>query len=176
MGTAHPARGQVVPLAARPGDPSAAPVGDDWPVELAALYRERWTALVRVAYLLTSDPEVAEGIVRDAASALRVRWGDVDAPRAYLQTAVIDRSRSWLRRQPTRRQAGPDAAQTTGLGADELWDALAVLRERERTAIVLRLYADLPEDEVAAALGCRPTTVRSLVHRGLAKLRKEIEP
>jgi hypothetical protein len=31
-----------------------------------------------------------------------------------------------------------------------------------------------PNAEIAQALGCRPATVRSLVHRGLASLRKVI--
>ncbi len=176
MGTAHATRGEVVPLTARPDDPSAAPVRDDWPAELVALHRERGTALVRVAYLLTSDAEAAAGIVHDAVRALRDRWADVDAPLADLQTEVIVRSRSWLRCQPPRRRAGPGSTAISERDADGLWDALAVLREEERTAIVLRIYADLPDDAIAAALGCRPATVRSLVHRGLARLRREIEP
>ncbi|MEA2551003.1 MAG: hypothetical protein QOE25_772, partial [Actinomycetota bacterium] len=39
------------------------------------------------------------------------------------------------------------------------------------TAIVLRIYEDLPEQQVADILRCRPGTVRSLVSRGLAELR-----
>jgi RNA polymerase sigma factor (sigma-70 family) len=58
---------------------------------------------------------------------------------------------------------------------DELWDALATLSPRQRAAIVLRFYEDLPDDEIAQVLGCRPATVRTTVHRGLAALRKEIE-
>jgi RNA polymerase sigma factor (sigma-70 family) len=176
MGTTQSARGPAALLAARRNGPST-PLGlDDWPAELAALYRERWTALVRVAYLLTADREAAEAIVRDAATALRARWVDVDAPRAYLQSAVIGRSRSWLRRQPPGRHPGPEATQTADQGADGLWGALAVLREKERTAIVLRLYADLPDDAIATALGCRPATVGALVERGLTRLHDELEP
>ena len=58
----------------------------------------------------------------------------------------------------------------------ELADALAVLPERQRAAIVLRYYADLPEAEIAELLGCRPTTVRTLVARGMVALREVIEP
>ena len=186
MAASRAALGSVVPLTARidasPAGPTAAdhatdePVVDDWPADLAALYSDRRTALVRVAYLLTSDAEAAEEIVQDAVIAVRARWADVEEPGAYLRTAVVNGSRSWLRRQRTRRSHRPDPAPVTELGADELWDALVVLRPRERAAIVLRFYEDLPEDEIALVLDCRPTTVRSLVHRGLARLRKEIEP
>lgn len=40
---------------------------------------------------------------------------------------------------------------------------------------MLRFYADLPEAEIAVALGCRPGTVKSLVHRGLRELERVIE-
>jgi DNA-directed RNA polymerase specialized sigma24 family protein len=42
--------------------------------------------------------------------------------------------------------------------------------------VVLRFYGDLPDADIARALRCRPSTVRSLVHRALADLRKTIEP
>ncbi len=56
---------------------------------------------------------------------------------------------------------------------DETWEALRRLPDRQRAAIVLRFYEDLPEAEIARVLGCRPGTVKSLIHRGLARVRKE---
>ena len=151
------------------------PADEAWPDALVDLYVERRLALVRLAYLLTSDREVAEEVVHDAVLALRPRWDAIDDPPAYLRTAVVNRCRSWLRRQRTARAHVPAPAEEVGLGADELWDALATLGDRHRTAIVLRFYEDLPDTDIAAALGCRPATVRTLVHRGLAQLRKEVE-
>ncbi|MGH2719057.1 MAG: sigma factor-like helix-turn-helix DNA-binding protein, partial [Actinomycetota bacterium] len=46
---------------------------------------------------------------------------------------------------------------------------------RQRSAIVLRFYLDTPDDEAAEILHCRPGTVRSLISRGLAELRQEVE-
>jgi RNA polymerase sigma factor (sigma-70 family) len=54
-------------------------------------------------------------------------------------------------------------------------DALAGLPYKQRAALVLRYYEDRPEREIADVLHCRPATVRSLVHRGLASLSKVIE-
>ena len=51
-------------------------------------------------------------------------------------------------------------------------DAIAALPYRQRVAIVLRFWHDCTEAEIAAALGCRPGTVGSLIHRALAELRK----
>ena len=58
------------------------------------------------------------------------------------------------------------------LGADEMIDAIAALPYRQRAAIILRFWHDSSQAEIAAALGCRPGTVGSLIYRALAELRK----
>jgi len=50
--------------------------------------------------------------------------------------------------------------------------ALLSLPPRQRAAIVLRFYEDFHESEIADLLRCRPSTVRSLVARGLEALRR----
>ena len=60
----------------------------------------------------------------------------------------------------------------------ERLDVLAALRtlgEKERAAVVLRYWADLPDDEIAETLGCARATVRSLVHRALPRLREQLD-
>jgi RNA polymerase sigma factor (sigma-70 family) len=59
---------------------------------------------------------------------------------------------------------------------DETWTLLASLPHDQRVALVLRFYEDLPVDEIAAVMGCRPATVRTRIHRALTKLRKEMTP
>ena len=56
-----------------------------------------------------------------------------------------------------------------------MWDALAALTDRQRAAIVLRFYEDVPDDRIAEILDCRPATVRSAIHRGLQSLRRVID-
>jgi RNA polymerase sigma factor (sigma-70 family) len=76
-----------------------------------------------------------------------------------------------------RRVAARTVADPAEVVADaqDLWDAMLRLPVRQRAAIVLRYYADLSERATAEALGCRVGTVKSLVHRGLATMRSEIE-
>ena len=57
---------------------------------------------------------------------------------------------------------------------DETWDLLATLPGDQRVALVLRYYEDLPVDEIAHVMGCRPATARTRIHRALAKLREEM--
>jgi RNA polymerase sigma factor (sigma-70 family) len=54
-----------------------------------------------------------------------------------------------------------------------IWDELGELSERQRAAIVLRFFHDLPDDEVAQVLECRVGTVRSLISRSLSALRRK---
>jgi RNA polymerase sigma factor (sigma-70 family) len=57
---------------------------------------------------------------------------------------------------------------------DETWLAVLRLPFRQRAVLALRYYADLPEGEIAALLGCRIGTVKSARHRALTALRKEL--
>jgi len=57
---------------------------------------------------------------------------------------------------------------------DDLWRALAVLPARQRAAIVLRYYEDLPEREAAAVLGCSTGAFHQLVTRATSTLRAQL--
>jgi len=79
---------------------------------------------------------------------------------------VVNQCRSWRRRRTLERARRPAPVDHAELVADELWDVLATLPHRQRAAVVLRFYEDLPDEEIAHLLGCRPATVRTSVHRG----------
>jgi DNA-directed RNA polymerase specialized sigma24 family protein len=57
-----------------------------------------------------------------------------------------------------------------------LWAALEMLSSRQRAVLVLRYYEGLNDGEIAAVLGGRGGSVRSLASRGLATLRRLAEP
>ncbi len=142
-------------------------------------YRRLRPGMVRLAHLLLGSPEQAEDVVHDAFVACAPRWSSLEAPDAYLRTAVTNQARSALRRSGRDRakadRLGRSVALSVGLPElDETWALLRALPERQRMAVVLRFYEDLPEAEIARLLGCRPGTVKSLIHRGLARVRKEV--
>ena len=103
-------------------------------------------------------------------------WDRADQPGAYLRTIVVNGCRTWHRRRRMERERVP-GPRPAGVDAEvhELLDALAHLGLRQRTALVLRFYLDMSEADVAQVLGCRPGTVKSLVHRGLRQLEEVIE-
>jgi DNA-directed RNA polymerase specialized sigma24 family protein len=63
------------------------------------------------------------------------------------------------------------AAQAPGPETGVMLDALAALPPRGRAVVVLRYWADLSVDQVAAVLGCSTGTVDSHNARALDKLR-----
>ena len=99
-----------------------------------------------------------------------------DAFEAYLRRTIVNLSknhfrrtaveRSYLARQPVPVEGRADPDVPT---YQTLRTALLALPVRQRAAIVLRYYEDLPEAQIAEILGCRPSTVRSLIARGLAR-------
>jgi len=53
--------------------------------------------------------------------------------------------------------------------------ALQALPPRYRDALVLRYYFDLRVEDVAEVLGCPVGTAKSLIHRGLEKLKERLD-
>ncbi len=146
-----------------------------WPTGFAERYEGDYRALVRVAYVLLGSHHEAEEVVQDAFVGLRARWDDVDNPGGYLRRSVVHGSYGVLRRREVaerhRSDPAPDGQPDQLI---ELRDVVLALPWKQRAAIVLRYIADLPDDEIAAALGCRRATVRSLVARGLSTIRSEV--
>ena len=138
-------------------------------------------ALLRTAYLLTGDAHLAHDLLQTALVKTWTRWPtirDGDAGPAYVRAVMATTSVAWWRRRwraevPTGDL--PDRAETdTYAGVefrDEIGRALARLTPRQRAAVVLRFYEDLPESEVARTLGCSVGTVKSTTSRALATLR-----
>jgi len=157
-------------------DPTRDPQGDGvWQVGLVQLYEERLAALTRIAYLLVGRRDIAEELTQDAFVAANRTWDGVRDPYPYVRAAIVNRARSWHRRNAVEHRHRPAPPDPVLLEPDEMWDALATLDDRRRTAIVLRFYEDLPDQEIAEVLACEPATVRTLVHRGLKDLRREMK-
>jgi RNA polymerase sigma-70 factor (sigma-E family) len=164
----------AVPPTVGPGPDAGA--GVVWSPIFVALYQERYLAMVRLAYLLVGSNSVAEEIVQEAFVRVRLAIDTVHNPRAYLRVAVVNACHNQRRREGVEQryqhlERTPDPAPE-----DELRDALAKLPGRQRAVLVLRYYEGMTEAEIADALGCRRGTVKSAAARGLAQLRRVIEP
>ncbi len=134
------------------------------------LYGERRLTMLRLGYLLTGSSTVAEELVHDGFEQVMRRWDDIDNPSAYLRIAVINGARSWGRRR--RRFPNEPLEHHPAIDADAIAvrTALAALRHEEREALVLRYYAGLSDSQIAEAVDRPIGTVKSQIHRGLARM------
>lgn len=172
-----------IDVAVSEGDPS------QWDADtaLAVLHAAHYRRLVRTSMLLVRDLAMAEEVVQDAYVGLYTRWSrlrDPDAAVGYLRQAVINGSRSALRRRGTAQRAEPVLRAVPDISPDPAGDvsarrdvisALAALPERQREVLVLRYYGDLSEAEIAEALGVSRGAVKSYASRGAAALRPILE-
>ena len=174
------------PFQAPPGpwaapEPEAEPAG---PRTLEDLYREHRMRFVRLAILLVDDPATAEDVVQEAFTGLHRHWSrlrDENAALGYLRTAVVNGSRSVLRRRRTAREYTPphtaDARSAESLAMlsaehQAVVSALSQLPRRQREVLVLRYYGGLSEAEIAEATGISRGTVKSTASRGLDAISK----
>lgn len=147
---------------------------------------ERLDSLLRYATVLCYDPHLAKDVVQEVMVRAQQQWprisATVDSPAAYVKRMVTNEFLSWRRRAATREVGtsmrvldelgSPTADPTTQYDEREAMMAkLATLPRRQRAALVLRYYEGCDDATIAAELGCRPGTVRSLLSRGLATLR-----
>ncbi|HUA06273.1 MAG TPA: SigE family RNA polymerase sigma factor [Solirubrobacteraceae bacterium] len=144
-------------------------------------------SLTRTAYLIVWDLQDAEDLVQETLLKVAGRWHRVrkmEHPLAYARRILVnlaldDAGRRTRRRRELTGEALPDRSQPADEQRafdeqDELLRALAALPPRQRTAIVLRYFLDLPEAEAAAAMKCSLGTVKSTAARGLARLEQAL--
>ncbi|MFC6884785.1 MULTISPECIES: SigE family RNA polymerase sigma factor [Actinomadura] len=170
----------------------ARPDGDPWlggdlndtrHEEFREYVTARGAALLRAATQLTSDRAEAEDLLQAALAKTYLAWDRIQdraAVDGYVRRAMVNTQISWWRRKkldvyPTDRL--PDRPVDDHTGRSELHDALGRaldrLPERQRLAVVLRYYEDMPENEIAEVLGISVGTVKSTVSRAVAKLRDD---
>ncbi len=152
----------------------------------------RGPALLRLAYVLTTDTHAAEDLVQSALADAYRHWRRVeraDHPDAYVRRVLVNTHLSRLRRRSAHELPGsgrdiatdlttttePDPADAV-VDRDAARRTLDTLPPRARAVLVLRYYADLDDDAIADLLGIATSSVRSTASRALATLREHIRP
>lgn len=142
----------------------------------------RWGSFVRYGYLLTGDPAAAEDLVQIALERTWHRFAKLDRPDLYVRTVMARETVSGHRRRGRRPREvplealgeGPGVREVDGTGRDLLWAELGRLPDRMRAIVVLRIWEDLSEQDVAAVLGCSKGSVKSQLSRAMARLRHSV--
>jgi len=131
----------------------------------------------RVAFRILGDRPEAQDLTQEALARAYSRWNRVaDYDEAWITRVVTNlalgevrrRDRADRRLNATTREPAIDAVVVQRA---ELVTVLLRLSRRQREVVAMRYLADLPEAQVAAALGCSVGTVKQHASRGLAALR-----
>jgi RNA polymerase sigma factor (sigma-70 family) len=153
------------------------------------LFRRHYTELLRLAVVMLGSREAAEDAVQDSFVALHRNWRslrDPAAAEAYLRSAVLNRCRSWVRRQVSQRAPRPlmlvrdqqESPEDTTVGRDEVGSLVAVMRtlaRRQREVLACRYVLEMSVAETAQLLEISEGSVKAHAHRGLHQLHQRIE-
>jgi RNA polymerase sigma factor (sigma-70 family) len=153
------------------------------------LFRQHYAGLLRLAVVMLGSREAAEDAVQDAFVAMHRNWKslrDPAAAEAYLHVAVLNRCRSWVRRQATQRAARPlmlvpeqqESTEDMTVARDEMGSlvtAMRTLARRQREVLACRYVLEMSIEETARLLEISQGAVKAHTHRGLQALHKRIE-
>lgn len=155
------------------------------PLEFEECVRRRHDALLRTARRLVHDPLDAQDLLQTALARTYDRWdgiADKQLADAYLRRVMINTRTEWWRARkleelPTEQLPDTSVEDFTAQHADRamLMDVMKVLTPKQRIVILLRLWEQMSIEETAVALGVSAGTVKSTLHRTLARLREELE-
>jgi RNA polymerase sigma-70 factor (ECF subfamily) len=164
----------------------------DGDVEAYAVVVERYRQVAfRTAYLVVRDADTAEdvaqeGFIRAYRQLARFRIGEPFRPwlLRIVTNLALNEIRARGRRSgllgrllPTREVStpGPAHAVEDGERQRELLEAIGRLGHDDQVVLYLRHFLDLPEREIATAMGKRPGTVKSRLSRARGRLRAVVE-
>ena len=150
----------------------------------AQFVEARRRALLRTAWLLTGDWALAEDLVQTALVRSWPRWERIwrrGDPEMYVRRVMVNTWAGWRRRRWRAEQpsgAVPDSPAAGDLAAEAalrvaVRGALGSLSDRQRAVLVLRVFDDLSEAQVAEVLGCAVGTVKSTLAHAVARLRED---
>ncbi len=140
-------------------------------------FEELYVRAYGVAYQLLGRRSESEDVAQETLARAFVHWRKI---RSYAEAWVVRVAGNlavdtWRRMQRVDASGDAERRNATSPGPTgqrvDLHRALDALSRRQREVIVLRFLADLPEADVAKALGCSVGSVKKHGSRGLATLR-----
>jgi RNA polymerase sigma-70 factor, ECF subfamily len=164
-------------------DPLAARLADGDPAAPRELVERHYAELYRYAFSVLREERAAEDAVQDAFERALGALGRYPEARLrnmrlrpwmYRITLNVARNRLRRRREVTVEEVSAVEGDGRNENPEGVMDVLAALRrlpERQRVAVTLRYLQDLPYAEISGITGWPEGTVKTLVRRGLARLR-----
>lgn len=144
--------------------------------QFVAWVQPHWPAMYRLALRLVG-PDLCEDVLQEALMLAWRKRGSYDpdrgTPQTWLLVLVADRARKQrrVRREanvsPPYAEIGSPESRETRLDIER---ALEKLSARQRVAVELHYFLDLPIDEMASVMKCSEGTVKSTLFTARSKL------
>jgi len=139
---------------------------------------------IRLAYSMLGDRGEAEDATQESVARAWRKLGQLRPGmpvRPWFLAIVGNQCRNvrrtrWFRlvRVATIPDIAPERGREPGVDRLDLARALARLPERDRRALFLYFYLDLPVDEVAIAMGLSPAAAKARIYRACHRLRPDL--
>lgn len=141
-------------------------------LEFDEFFASAYPVIVRSAMVVVGDREVAREITQDAFVKALVHWRRVrtyDYAEAWVRKVAFRMALRAKRREP-ERAAMVDREVVDPLADLDLHDAISRLSRMQRAAVALHYLDDLPIEQVADVLSCKPSTARVHLYRARERL------
>ncbi|GIG67260.1 SigE family RNA polymerase sigma factor [Phytomonospora endophytica] len=151
--------------------------------EFGEFVASRTQRLRQFAYICCGDWYRAEDVVQTALVRLYLVWGrpkhavDAYVRRIIVNLLITERKRlRFSRERVSDELPEPPGPDTAAMATDRVTVVGAMLRlpARQRAAIALRYWEDLPVEQAAHVLGCSTGAVKNLTMRGIQGLRAHL--
>jgi len=144
-----------------------------------SFYQSTRQHVFRALALTLGNSDLAADAVDEAMVRAYQHWRTVstyDNQAGWVYRVGLNWARSRLRRRKREllSEAPPEQSAEITFSDPDLERAVMGLPIDARSVVVLRFYLDWSTDEVARALGIRPGTVKSRLHRAMADLREQL--
>ena len=152
--------------------------GTESTLAVEALYRAEAKTLIGMLTTYVGDRGLAEDLAQEAFLRVQRTWDKVREPDravSYLRATAFNLARSSFRRRTLTLAPSPSVASPEDgivLREDQRAVVAAVQRlpKQQRACVVLRYYAELGIDDIAATLDLSPNTVKTHLVRALDAL------
>lgn len=147
--------------------------------EAAAFCRRLQPAVFGALALYCGSTDLAEELTQETLLRVWKHWesvAEMERPDRWALRVAPNLAKSRWRRRRIERALGGAGFGAPALEADPtdvivVRAAVAKLPPRQRAAVVVRYFNDLPVADAAVVLGCAPGTVKALTHQAVANLR-----
>ena len=149
--------------------------------EFSEWYRDQHRRVVASLMAVSGLVDAATEAADEAFARAFLAWDRISTtgqPDAWVFRVALNHLRRQMRRSGLERRfwssQPTQAAPSPELPDSSVWQAVRTLPLRQRTALVLRYVADLPEAEIARAMGIRRGTVAATLAAARERVATEL--